>query len=263
MKIVALASGSKGNCTLVSINGKNFLVDVGISFKTYKNRLVEANIYVNKIDGIFITHEHSDHVLGLVSFLKNTTSHIYLTRGTYEGLKVDVEKYASFGRFKLIEPLKRYNDNDEISISTFSTSHDAKDSLGYIFESSMFKLGYISDTGYLQEKYHTILKNLDAYYVEFNYDVDMLMNSSRPWPLKQRILADTGHLSNVQAANFLDKVIGKNTKVVILSHLSEECNSKDKALKALMDILPNNLNIQIVVAEQHRPSTVVEIRGGK
>ncbi len=259
MKIINLASGSNGNCTLLSVNGKNFLIDVGITYANFLKRIKEAEIYINKIDGIFITHEHSDHVSGLQSFLKNTETFCYLTRGTYTGIKFDLEKYATFGRIRVVEPLQKYIDN-EVIIVTFALSHDANDPVGYIFACEDKKVAFITDTGYINKKYFKILSNMDAYFIEANHDIDMLMNSNRHWSLKQRIISDNGHLSNLQTAEVLKNIIGNKTKKIILAHLSPECNEKELALKIVLEALKEKKSqSQVIVADQIKPTPVIFI----
>ncbi len=257
MRLMSIASGSKGNCTLLSVEGNNYIIDVGISYKCCMDRLASNGIYINKIDGIFITHEHSDHIAGLLSFLRNTSAYVYMTKGTYQGLKVDVEKYASFGRIKIIKPFVKYNER-KMSITTFLTSHDAKEPLGYVFEYGTKKIGYISDTGYVHSKYHQMLKNLNVYFIEFNHCVDKLMNSNRPWFLKQRILGDQGHLSNQQATMFLNEVIGENTRTIVMGHLSDECNTVKEAVESFKEIIKND-DISLVMALQNELSKIVVV----
>ncbi len=258
MKLISFASGSKGNCALLSVNEKNYLIDIGITYKNLMERMKENKMYINKFDGIFITHEHSDHILGLSTFLKNTNCFIYLTKGTYENLKIDVEKFAAFGRFKIIEPLTKYYDGT-LTVVPIELSHDAKQPVGYVFKSFDKKISFISDTGYINEKYRSILKNADVYFIEANHSVDILMNSNRHWRLKQRIVGDNGHLSNQQTLEFLTKNVGENTKNIILTHLSEECNEANVLRETFNNFTSEYENIEITIALQNEVSKVIAI----
>ncbi len=261
MKLVSLASGSSGNCVLLNVDGKNVVIDTGIKYKKYQEKLQSLNIYNNQINSIFITHAHSDHISGLSSFLKNTTAKVYMTKGTFEKVRNVVEPYMQLGRVIPIEPSKIYTTNN-IKVITIPTSHDAKDSVGFIIEYGEKSLAFITDTGYINEKYYKILSNHTAYFIEFNHDVEMLMNSDRYWGLKRRIVGDKGHLSNDQAANILEKVIGTNSKYFVLAHLSSDCNKPEIVKKTMDDLLKRkNLDdVHVELALQHETTTVIEIK---
>ncbi len=264
MQILVLASGSKGNCSLININGENFLIDAGINYKQYKERLLMANCFTNKINGIFLTHEHSDHCCGLAGLYKEFKCNIFLTQGTYENLKPAIKNKIPQTKFKIIHPMRSYNYNG-FKIVTYPTSHDAGQPVGYIFENNEKKIVYMTDTGYVNEKLYELLKNASVYVLESNYDIELLMNSTRPWYLKQRIFGDSGHLSNEQSAGVLVNLIGEKTEKIVLAHLSEECNSKQIARQTIENILQaNEINFDgsnIYVAHQHKVTDLIVIDG--
>ena len=147
MKLCVLASGSKGNSTYIaSIKGK-ILIDIGMSCLYIEKALNNINIRPREIDGILITHTHSDHINGLRVFLKKYHTILYITDKIYQELKsqVDIENY------QIID--KRFTLND-IEIEIFKTSHDAEDSNGYIISDSTSSIAYITDTGYINSRYH-------------------------------------------------------------------------------------------------------------
>ncbi len=265
MRILVLASGSKGNCTLVNVNEENFLVDAGINYKKYKERLLMSNAFTNKISGIFLTHEHSDHTSGLASLYKELKCNVFLTQGTYEKLKPTVKNQIPQTKFKIIHPMRSYNYNG-FKIITYPTSHDAKDSVGYVFDNEAHKLVYMTDTGYVNERLFHLLENATAYVLESNYDIELLMNSSRPWYLKKRIFGDSGHLSNEQSSEILTSLIGDRTKIVVLAHLSEECNTGDLARESLLcKLSESNVHFpseNIYVAHQHKPTDLITLTEG-
>ena len=133
------------------------------------------------------------------------------------------------------------NDNiyiDDVKVTVIPTSHDAKDSRGYLIESNNKSVVYITDTGYINERYDNLLINKNLYIMESNHDVELLMNNEHyPHYLKMRILGDEGHLSNKDSAHYLSKFIGDNTKKVFLAHLSEENNRPDIAYNNLLQVL--------------------------
>lgn len=235
MKYIVLASGSKGNATLLEINNRIFLIDMGIS----KTRLVEGLKYFNKtideIDAVFITHEHTDHIQGL-KYIKD--GQLFLaSQGTLSN-----ENYKELIPFK---PIKLF----DVEIIPLPTSHDAYLPLGYIFKYNNQKLVYITDTGFIDLKLINECKNPTTLILESNHDKKMLLNSRRSLKLKKRILSDYGHLSNEDSALYASKIIGENTKEIILAHLSEECNTPELALSAYKNI--SKRNILVRCASQH------------
>ena len=138
---------------------------------------------------------------------------------------------------------------DDLIIHVFKTSHDVEDSNGYIFESDNKSIVYITDTGYINVKYHKMLVNKDFYVMESNHDVRMLMDGKYPYHLKQRIVGDRGHLSNKDSANYLANFIGDKTKGIVLIHLSEDNNNPDIAyntLKQTLERTPPELSSDIM-----------------
>ena len=135
---------------------------------------------------------------------------------------------------------KTFNIDEDINIETFNTSHDAKGSRGYIINYKDKSLVYVTDTGYINQRIIPKITNKSAYIFESNHDVEMLMHGRYPSWLKQRVSSDVGHLSNGQAGTYLSKVIGDNTKKVILAHLSEENNTPEIALDTVKQYLKDN-----------------------
>lgn len=194
MKIKVLASGSKGNATVVFTDATCILIDIGISYLSLVTRLEEAGMKVADIEQVLITHTHSDHVKGLKAFLKKT------------GLKALVPFSMRNEILKVVpEDMVEYISDEEkfgdIEVSLIHTSHDTASSVGYIMKSNDTSLVYVTDTGYINEKYLKKMKNFDIYILESNHDEKMLMEGEYPFILKQRILSDSGHLSNKTTAN--------------------------------------------------------------
>lgn len=253
MIVSVLASGSKGNCTLIKTEKHNILIDLGTSSLSIEKKLKEYNIEPKDIDSIFVTHDHKDHTAGINVFYKKYKPTVYLTKNIKEEAKLKIDEY------------KEINDElilDDLKVIVVPTSHDAKDSRGYIFESNKKSVVYITDTGYINEKYFELLKNRDVYIMESNHDIELLMNNPKyPHYLKMRILGDSGHLSNKDSAMYLAKFIGNNTKKVFLAHLSEENNTPEIALSNLKNTLKekNIIFDNIEIALQKEASEMVEI----
>ena len=223
MKISILASGSNGNATYIETKSGGFLIDNGLSFKMLSSRFENSNNNINNLNSIFITHEHVDHVCGVKVLLKKMPLKCYLTEGTYQGLHSEIK-----GQIDLCEKnLVSKNDIIEIDgckVTIIQTHHDAKEPIGFVIEEDDKKVVYITDTGYVDQTYYQLLSNANLYIMESNYDVEMLWSSGRPFELKKRIDGDYGHMSNVDSAILLSRVIGPNTKDIVFAHISDDCN---------------------------------------
>jgi len=250
MKVSVIASGSKGNAALLLFNEKVVLIDAGITFSYIKDKLESLNI--KKIDYVLLTHVHVDHIGGLKLIIKNYNPKIYLSLGMYEELDVRLDNY---------EIIKDDFSIDDLNIEIIKTSHDVKDSNGYIFNHNDKSIVYITDTGYINTKYHQKLKNRNMYIIESNHDIEKLMNGKYPYYLKQRILSDEGHLSNKDCSYYLKTFIGSLTTDIILIHLSEENNSEELAygeLKKVLNEIGRN-DINIIISKQKERTDLIEI----
>lgn len=230
MLVSVLASGSEGNCTYVETKDIHLLIDIGMNNKYIKERLEELGVQTEDIDYIFMTHTHSDHTGAMKTFIKKNSPKIVVTENMLEEL----------------ECLKDYDDLiitdgaitvGSTTIEPFRVSHDAIDARGYLIEDETSSLVYMTDTGYLNQKYFEKLANKNMYIIEANHDVEMLINGSYPKWLKSRILSDQGHLSNNATGFYLSKLIGKDTKEVVLAHLSKENNTEEEALRTVKKTL--------------------------
>ncbi len=244
MKITILGSGSKGNSTLIEIGNTKILIDVGFSYRTLKEKLNTINVDPLTIDYILITHDHSDHIYGLKTYLKNYKPFVYMSKKI-----ADVFFDFDYENVIYLEDELKIND---ILITTLQTSHDATDSCGYLITYKDESLVYITDTGYIHNKILNRIKNKTYYIFESNHDIDMLINGKYPEYLKQRIWGDRGHLSNELAGSYLSKIVGDNTKKIVLAHLSEENNTPKIALNTVNRILKDsNIKKEVVVASQY------------
>lgn len=255
MKVSLLASGSKGNCCYVETSVGKFLIDVGMTCSYIEKQLKSIEKSATNIDAVFITHTHVDHINGLKSFVKKYNPVVYLTEKMHKELSSTIisDNYVILGKELVI---------DNLRVSVIKTSHDADDSSGYIFDDGAHSFVYITDTGYINVKNHNKLTNKNLYILESNHDTDMLMNNEKyPYYLKQRILGDKGHLSNVDSSYYLSKFIGENTKCVILAHLSEHNNTKELALKTLIETLDssNKKCAKLIIADQNERTELVEV----
>ena len=216
-----IASGSKGNATLVKHKNTLILIDLGITLVRLKDALTSLNLELKDIDAAIFTHEHADHLNGLKSI---SPKKMYALKGTLpSSLSNVVEKYEPF----IIKDIK---------ITPFPTSHDATNPCGYILQSNNEKLVYMTDTGVFLEENLPYVTNPDYLIIESNHDIQMEMRTNRSFRLKQRILSDVGHLCNEDSAFASLEIIGDKTKEIILAHLSEEANTPSVALEAYQKV---------------------------
>lgn len=252
MRVSVLSSGSKGNTTYIETKETKILIDAGNSSKYILDKLNELEINPKEIDAILITHVHVDHVKGLPVLLKRINPCVYMTDKMHPYLDY-VENYVII-------------DNDcikikDLVINVIKTSHDTEDSVGYIVNNEDKSIVYITDTGYINQRYFEILKNRDIYILESNHDIDMLNNSKYPFELRKRILSDKGHLSNYDSAKYLAKFIGDKTKYILLAHLSEENNTKELAYSTLNERLDKEkIHVdKIIIASQNKETELINI----
>ena len=226
MLVSVLASGSEGNSTYVETDDTKILIDIGMNTKYIKEKLESLGVRPEEIEYIFMTHTHTDHTGALKTFIKKYNPTVVLTEKMYD----ELEELHGYSKVEI-------SDETYIMGSTvvdyFRTSHDAPDTRGYIIDDKMSSLVYMTDTGYLNKRYFDKLYNKTVYIMEANHDPEMLLNGRYPKWLKSRILSDTGHLSNNAAGFYLSKLIGPNTKKVILAHLSHENNTPEIALNTV------------------------------
>lgn len=252
MKVIVLSSGSKGNTTFIETENAKILIDCGNTCKYICEKLESINVNPKDIDAILITHTHVDHINGLKVFLHKFNTKVYLTQKMQTELKY-VDNYCIINE-------NNFTIND-MQIDIIKTSHDASDSQGFIITNNNKSAVYITDTGYINIKYHEKLKNRELYIFESNHDIEMLNSSKYPFHLRKRILSDKGHLSNYDSAKYLSDFIGNNTKYILLAHLSEENNTYELAYETLLerlDICGKHVD-NIIVAEQNIETELIEI----
>lgn len=220
IQFTLLASGSKGNCCIISNGDAKIVIDCGTT-KTYlKKCFQKLNVSLNDIDGLLITHSHSDHIAALSLFEDVKTYSV-------KELKENTHFVTPFERFYI----------KDFMIEVLPLSHDSDDCVGFIIYTKNEKLVYITDTGYVREDVKGYIRNADYYIFESNHDLEMLLNTRRPLYIKQRILGDCGHLCNEDSARILSEVISEKTKEVVLAHISEEANTPELAVSVLKETL--------------------------
>lgn len=233
MRICSIASGSSGNCIYVGSDTTHLLVDVGISGKRTEVGLKELDLSMRDIDGIFITHEHADHIAGLGVLARKYSVPIYATGGTIEA----IQKSTSVGEIPE-ELFQKIRADEKIIIkdivcNPMKISHDAAEPVAYRISHGKKRVGIITDLGTYNDYTVECLRGMDALLLEANHDVNMLQVGPYPYYLKQRILGDRGHLSNERAGQLLCDLLHDNLQAVMLGHLSKENNLPELAYEAV------------------------------
>ncbi len=340
VRFTVLASGSKGNATVVSGGRTRILVDCGLSCRELFRRMKLVDEEPESLDAILITHEHSDHVGGLAVTARRLGIPVYFTEGTHRAwmrwltprrqmtyaqwleqirrqaaerqAEADAEAEGEPDESDLVEteegrenelqvlrlplaklrvaqddskegtePVERQNEPEpakakdptwlpaveyfaagepfvigDLSISPFTTPHDAADPVGFVFQSEGVRMGFVTDLGYISPNVKAQLKDLDLLLLESNHDLEMLRDGPYPWAVKQRVMSRVGHLSNEAAAGFLEDDYDGQAAYVILAHLSESNNlpelarvTAERALNGRASLMANRL----LLAAQHEP----------
>ncbi len=221
MEFALLASGSKGNSFVIVDEDSKVMIDCGTTKKHLLASLEKTGVRKEELDAVVVTHDHSDHVSQIRHFADTAV---------YSPVDLpDVDIFA-------VRPLQQFTIGS-LRFTPLALSHDARNTTGYIIESGTEKLIYITDTGYVNRKYFPYLQDADYIIMESNHDVGMLMKTRRPQYLKARIYSDEGHLNNEDCAEVLSSILTPKTKMVILAHISQEANTREKALQATVSVL--------------------------
>ncbi len=235
-KIVPLFSSSKGNSYYIKGNNEAILVDAGRSCKQLENALLTNEIDTRTIKAIFITHEHIDHCSALKIFSKRYDLPVYATKGTIDALVKSNKVDATAKLFEI---------EDEISVGDMlikrvETSHDAAQSCGYfVTTADNRRCSIVTDTGYLTDSAVDALTKSDLAVIESNHDIEMLKSGVYPYVLKQRVLSQRGHLSNIDCAKALPQLLKSGVTRILLAHLSQENNTPKLALETAVSSLNN------------------------
>lgn len=257
MKFQVLASGSKGNMTYIETAQTKILVDAGISYNKLIQKL-DSQTSIDNLDAIFITHEHSDHIFFINSILNKTKATLYIHSVSFEYMTPRVKDKIDISRVKFIDSNKKYNLKD-LSIYTLELSHYSMHCLGFLFESNNKRLAYITDTGFVPLVYLNVLKKIDCIIIEANHDIDMLIESERNQFLKNRILSQEGHISNLICRDILSTIVSENTKYIVLAHASAECNDDDLIIATIQEGLDAIYHERLIIAKQDESTILIKL----
>jgi len=262
MQVTVLGSGSAGNCTLIETEATAVLIDAGLSSRQIAHRLAQIGRDLDQIDGILLTHEHSDHTRALGVLCKERSIPIYANRLTAEALVADPENQAlkkiSWRLFSTGSPFTV----GDLTVESFSVPHDAYDPVGFTVRYGGVAVGLITDLGHATRLVVERLRTMDALVIESNHDMKLLQeDAARPWALKQRIMSRHGHLSNDAAATLAGEVASSRLRHLFLAHLSRDCNrpeiARETALKKLNEA--GAAHVAVAVASQDAPTATLDL----
>jgi len=236
MEICTLASSSSGNSTFISAGGTKILIDAGISMRRINASLRSMGTELSDISAILITHEHTDHIHALKMIHKYYRIPVFVPQGVkYAVLRYCPELCDCVTEFMIGDTLKFGG----LTVTSFQTPHDASASVGYRISDGEHYIISATDMGYVTRNLYNIACGASFVLIESNHDVDKLTHGVYPYPLKQRILSDRGHLSNSDCGRLCAYLAKSGTKRFLLAHLSKENNTPQLAYEATKTALEN------------------------
>lgn len=261
MRFCSLASGSSGNCHVVSDGKSYILIDAGLSGKEIEKRLKEVEVDPKNLSAIIVSHEHSDHISGVGILSRRYNIPIYANDGTWTGMISKIGKIAE-------DNIQCFTSNEnfhigEFNIRPYSISHDANDPVGFSIERNGKKISIATDLGYITDEIMEEARDSNLVILESNHDEEMLKAGSYPYSLKRRVLSNIGHLSNEAAGNAIVSLVNKNVGSILLAHLSLENNFPELAIATIKNILDLQKivigkDINLDLAHRDRVSTIYE-----
>ena len=263
MELCSIASGSSGNCICVGTADSHLLVDAGISGRRIETGLNSVGLKTGEMEAVLVTHEHIDHIAGLGVLARRYGLPVYGTKGTLDAVMAT----KSVGKIdeSLLHPIVPGQDFQigDMTVHPRAISHDAADPVAYLMRTQRHRTGVITDLGTYDDALVSQLQDLDLLLLEANHDVRMLQTGSYPYPLKQRILGERGHLSNVLSGRLLGSLLHDKFRAVVLGHLSKENNYAELAYETVRLEITMGENpykgddFPIYVAKRSEPSRMI------
>ena len=261
LNFCSLYSGSSGNSLFVETKNTKILIDAGVSSKKIENALQDIGVEPSNLDGILVTHEHTDHVQGLGTFSKKFNIPVFANQETLDAMPKQRDKIAQ-SNLKTFKVTDKFSIGD-LEIKPFSIPHDAANPCGYNIFKDNKKISIATDIGHMT---NNILKNLEEslfIMLESNYDPEVLRCSSYPFKLKSRIAGPTGHLPNEMAGKTISYLLQSGLKNAMLGHLSKESNFPELAYQTVVDeLIANNYDensLHLSVASRDAHSQIIKL----
>lgn len=262
MKFCSLSSGSNGNCQYIETDGARILIDAGLSGKRIEELLKTIEVDPASLDAIFVTHEHLDHSCGVGVMSRRYDIKVFANLNTWKAMEKTVKK-IKHDNINVFENDKTFIYKDLI-INPMRTFHDCVEGSGFIINKGNKKISLLTDTGWINTEMKEKMEGSQLFFIESNHDEEMLLNGSYSWALKQRILSNRGHLSNLNTADVMKDMIKKRREIVLLAHLSQDNNEPILASRTFRDFLNGNniregLDYILEVAKREEVSTIYKI----
>jgi phosphoribosyl 1,2-cyclic phosphodiesterase len=258
----SLSSGSSGNCYYVGNEFHGILIDAGISATSIRKFLKAMDISIQTVMGVFITHNHIDHIRGLEVLTRKNTIPAFTTHNVWKSILTPHCRITS-------DCIREIPQRERIhlagfEIEAFPVFHDAPETIGFHIRAGEKKITIVTDLGHVCHTAASYIRESNLLVIESNYDNEMLVNGQYPYYLKKRIQSDTGHLGNHQASGFLAEVINDNISHICLAHLSKNNNTPEKALNTLEQTLREKgirlgENQKIIVLNRNVPTEIIRI----
>jgi phosphoribosyl 1,2-cyclic phosphodiesterase len=253
LRFATLGSGSRGNALLLETRDVRVLIDCGFPAREIEKRLAALSVDPQTLSGIFITHEHADHIRGVGALARRYRLPVWMTEGSFRA--------ADYGQLPQLFRLDSHADwitLGDLELRPFPVPHDAREPCQFLFQSGGRRLGLLTDTGHITPHIQQSLLGSDGLILEFNHDSEMLRNGPYPPRLQARVGGRHGHLSNHQAAGLLKQVAGPQLQCLVASHLSEKNNHPEKVLQVVEDV-DDRLTQLLHIARQDEPSSWFEL----
>jgi phosphoribosyl 1,2-cyclic phosphodiesterase len=257
--VTILGSGSSGNCAYVETAEARILIDAGFSLRQIRSRLAGIGRTPENLTGVLVTHEHSDHVQGLLPLSAKLHIPIYCNRPTREAVEYQLQQRLEC---RVFETGASFEVGDVV-VETFAIPHDAQDPVGFLLRTAAGNVGFLTDLGHATKLALERVRAANVLLLESNHDVKMLQDCPhRPWSLKQRILGRHGHLSNEAAAEAAEEIMSDGLRHLYLGHLSRECNRPELAMRVMQERLERigARHLRVELASQTTPCPTLELR---
>jgi len=257
VQITILGSGSSGNCAYLETTETRLLIDAGFSARQTRQRLASIGKGPEGLSGILVTHEHTDHINGLVGLCSKLNIPVYCNRDTKDAMEYQLDCKFDCRIFITGETFEI----GDVMVDTFSIPHDASDPVGFMLRTTAGKVGFLTDLGHATKLALERVRAANVLVLETNHDLKMLQESSRPWSLKQRIAGRHGHLSNADAADAVQEIMSADLRHLYLGHLSRECNRPELAHGVIQERLEkigaNHVTVELT--SQNKPCATLHL----
>ncbi|WP_094094788.1 MBL fold metallo-hydrolase [Paenibacillus physcomitrellae] len=235
IRFTVLSSGSTGNATVIAYEDIKLMIDAGFSARRIDELLSEREVAGGELNGILVTHEHSDHIKGLGAVARKYNLPVYANELTWAAMEKHIGAIPDENR--RVFGTGETKDFGSLRVESFPVSHDAAEPVGYCFYDGKEKLSVVTDLGYASDRVMQAISGSDVLVLEANHDVEMLRMGRYPWNIKRRILGDMGHLSNEAAGEVMSLLMNGRVKRTYLAHLSREHNMLDLAKMSVREAM--------------------------